>query len=97
VPFLTPNTAEQAVSDNNALRFSVESPRKVLHDFNSELYAISNNSCVTFCRVCVVPVVFHISNQSPVSNLSFLLETLRPHEQFDSGTSSRSNRYEQQL
>jgi len=49
----------------------VEAPRKVLHEFNKE-------------NTCIVPVIFHISNRSTTSPLSFYLETLRPHDQPDS-------------
>jgi len=78
VTFLTPNTSEQSFSENNSLRFSVESSRKVIHDFNS--------NCI-----CVVPVIFHISNSSVTNSLTFYLETLRPHDQFDTQQSGRSN------
>jgi len=71
IAFLTPNTAEQSLSENNALRYSVEAPRKVLHEFNKE-------------NTCIVPVVFHISNRSTTTPLSFYLETLRPHDQPES-------------
>lgn len=36
VQFMRPTTAEHTLAENNPLRFSVESPRKVLHDFQSQ-------------------------------------------------------------
>jgi len=70
IAFLTTSTAEQSVSENNALRYSVEAPRKVLHEFTKE-------------STCIVPVVFHLSNRSTTAPLSFYLETLRPHDQIE--------------
>jgi hypothetical protein len=40
IPFLTPTTVDQAISetDESSLRFTIESPRKVLHDFSQQKY-----------------------------------------------------------
>jgi len=70
ISFLTPTTKDQTVPENHFLRFSIESPRKILHDFQQESF-------------CMVPVIFHINNVSHSTPLSFYLETLKPHEQKD--------------
>lgn len=45
VSFLTPTTVDKAVSeDHSTLRFTIESPRKVIHDFTQQRY--TQNTCV---------------------------------------------------
>ena len=61
--------------ENSQLRFTIESPRKIIHDFNKE-------------TICIVPVIFHISNYSQSLPLSFYLETLRPHESIETTTAA---------
>lgn len=36
VSFLSPTTVDKSVAANNSLRFTIESPRKVIHDFNEQ-------------------------------------------------------------
>jgi len=67
ISFMT-QTVDKVVSDNVALRFSIESPRKIAHDFSKQ-------------SLCVIPVTFHVNNVSATTPLSFYLETLQPHEQ----------------
>ncbi|PRP88533.1 hypothetical protein PROFUN_02944 [Planoprotostelium fungivorum] len=76
VPFLSPATVDQTLSESedNALRFSIESPRKVIHDFSQDI-------------LCMVPVVFHVSNIS-AKPLTFSLETLKPHEDLSSSAAA---------
>jgi len=76
VSFSSPTTVDKSVSNNNALRFSIESPRKMTHDFSEDSFSI-------------VPVTFHIQNRSSAP-LSFRLETLKPHENMDSNPSASS-------
>jgi len=78
VSFLSPTTVDKSVSNNNALRFSIESPRKVVHDFSEDSF-------------CVVPVIFHVSNRSSSIPLSFRLETLKPHENLENTHANTSS------
>eukprot|EP01119_Soliformovum_irregulare_P017192 TRINITY_DN5065_c0_g1_i1.p1 TRINITY_DN5065_c0_g1~~TRINITY_DN5065_c0_g1_i1.p1 ORF type:complete len:1258 (+),score=327.93 TRINITY_DN5065_c0_g1_i1:91-3864(+) len=62
-------------TSSTPLRFFIESPRKIVHDFTSQSF-------------CGVAVKFHVNNRSTAHPLSFKLETLKPHEQLPLDTST---------
>jgi len=68
-------TVDQVVADDNPLRFTIDSPRKILHDFNRQSF-------------CMVPVTFHVNNCSSAVPISFYLHTLKPNEQLNTAPSS---------
>eukprot|EP01114_Cavostelium_apophysatum_P009903 TRINITY_DN2322_c0_g2_i1.p1 TRINITY_DN2322_c0_g2~~TRINITY_DN2322_c0_g2_i1.p1 ORF type:complete len:1266 (+),score=437.02 TRINITY_DN2322_c0_g2_i1:149-3946(+) len=81
ISFLTQTTVDKAINENTTLRFSIESPRKIVHDFSKD-------------SMCLVPILFHVNNVSQTAPISFYLETLQPQDQIEInpsfGTQKRS-------